>query len=125
MTATPADVARYTQDGVVVSQEDAALRANHPDAIDGGNNELEMFYDDPADADIILAERFDLLSQVSALHEGIEVNESLGFGASVAISPTVPCFRVIDAVRGIDTVARTRAYVYEAAGDNYSVEVLE
>ena len=125
MTATPADVARYTQDGVVITQEDAPLRVNHPDAIDGGTSELEMFFDNVADAEVILAERFALLSQVSALHEGIEVAESLGFGSTVPIAPIVPSFTVIDETRGIETVARTRAYVYEAAGDNYSVEVLE
>jgi hypothetical protein len=125
VTATPDDIARYTNDGVVLTALDLPLRANHPDAVDGGNEELEMFFDNPADAEVLLAERFDLLSQVSALHEGIEVSESLGLGSSVPIAPNVPCFTIVDESRGISKVARTRAYVYEAAGDRYSVEVLE
>lgn len=125
MPATPADVALYTSDGVVVTEEDTAIRDAHPDAQTTGDGELELFFDDPADAETVLAERFALLSQISALHEGIEVSESLGLGSSVPLGPNVPCFRVVDASRGIDTVARTRAYVYEAGTDNYSVEVLQ
>lgn len=125
MTATPADIARYTTDGVVLTQENVGIKANHSDAQDTGDTELEMFYDDPADAELVLADLFTIKSQVSALHEGIEVSDSLGLGTSVPLSPTVPCFQVVDASRGIDVVARTRAYVYEAGGDNYSVEVIE
>lgn len=124
MPATPADVARYTQDGVVITEKDTAIKAAHPDARDTGKGEIEMFFDNAADGELVLAERFALLSQVSALHEGIEVSDTLGLGTTIPLGPSVPCFRVIDASRSIDIVARTRAYVYEAAGDQYSVEVI-
>lgn len=125
MTATPSDIAKYTSDGVVIQATDAAIDAAHPDAKESGDGEIEMFFDSDFASQVVLDERFALLSQISALHEGIEVSDSLGLGVDIPLGPSVPCFRVVDASRGIDTVARTRAYVYEAGNDHYSVEVLE
>jgi hypothetical protein len=125
MTATPADIAKFTSDGVALTREDLAIRDNHPDARDDATGELEMFFDNPADAQLVLNERFDLLSQISALHEGIEINEDFGFGSTVPLAPQVPAFRILDEKRSLDKVARTRAWVYEAGGDRYSVEVIE
>lgn len=124
MSADPADIAIITSDGVVLTQENLALRAAHPDARDTGRGEIEMFYDNPAHAAAVLAERFALLSQPSAVHEGIEVADDLGLGSSIPLAPYVPCFRVIDEKRSIDTVARTRALVYQAGEDRFSLEVV-
>jgi hypothetical protein len=125
MPASPANIARFTTDGVVLTAEDTAIRDAHVDAIDGGDEEIEMFFTDPDDAEVLLNERFDILSLVSAVHEGIELDESLGLGTTIALTPTVPCFQAVDASRGIDVVARTRAFAYEGETDRYSVEVLE
>ena len=95
MPATPSDIARFTTDGVLLTAEDPAIKANHLDAEDGAasGRELEMFYDDPADAQDMLDERFAILSQISAVHEGIEVEETLGIGTVIPLTPTVPCSR--------------------------------
>ena len=125
MPASPADVARFTSDGVVLTVEDLAIRANNPDAKGTGQGEVEMFFDDAADAQIVLDERFALLSRVSALHEGIEVRDDMGLGDDIPYTPNVPCFTIIDDTRSINKVCRTRAVVYEAGSDRYSVEVVE
>lgn len=125
MSADPHDIAKFTNDGVVLTTQNAALLAAHPESIDGGNSEIEMFFDNPAHAQVLLDERFALLSNPSPIHEGVQVSEDIGLGSVVAITPQVPCFNIVDANRGIDKVARTRAYVYEAGSDQYSVEVLE
>ena len=125
MTATPADVARFTSDGVVLTREDLNLRSSQPDAKDTGQGEVEMFFDSAADAQLVLNERWQLLSRVSAVHEGIEVRDDIGLGTTIPYTPNVPCFTIIDETRDIETVARTRAIVYEAATDQYSVEVVE
>lgn len=125
MTATPADVARYTQDGFVLTAEDPAIKAAFGDAQDGGDREIEMFFDTVADAQLMLDERFALLSQASPIHEGIEVEESLGLGSDIPIAPVVPAVTVVDDTRAINTVARVRAYAYSGDTDRYSVEVLE
>lgn len=125
MPATPEDIARFTSDGVVISREDLSIRSNNPDALDTGRNELEMFFVNEVDAQIVLDERFALLSRVSAVHEGIELKDDIGFGTAIAYTPRVPSFTLIDPERGIDTVARVRAVVYEGETDRYSVEVVE
>jgi len=127
MSALPADVARYTSDGVVVSTDKAigdAIKAAHSDAQDLGTGEIEMFFDDPADAAVLLNERFAYLSQIGPIHEGIEVEENLGLGSAISITPSVPKFRIVDESRLIDTEARVRAFARDMTTDRYSVEVL-
>lgn len=123
MSADPADIAKFTSDGVVVSATDTALRDAHPDAQEA--DEIEMFYDAAADAATMLAERFGLRSKVAAVHEAVEVEEGLGLGSTVALAPTVPCFAIVDESRQLAKTVRTRAYVFDAGTDRYSVEVIE
>lgn len=127
MPALPADIARYTSDGIVVSTDKAtgdAIKATHADARDLGTSEIEMFFDDPADASVLLNERFAYLSQVGPVHEGIEVEDNLGLGTTIAITPAVPKFRIVDESRLLDTEARVRAFARDMTTDRYSVEVL-
>jgi hypothetical protein len=125
MTALPADIAKYTSNGILLTKELSSIKTNHIDAQESGDAEVEMFFDLAAHGQTMLDERFAILSQISALHEGVEVGEGLGLGTTVALTPSVPCFRIVDASRGIDKVARTRAFAYDGETDRYSVEVLE
>lgn len=124
MPALPADIARYTNDGIQLSHEDASIAAAHPDAVDLGDDTLEMFFYSASDAEIVLAERFGILSQANPPHEGLVVEESLGLGSTIEITGTVPCFRFISSIQSIDQLMRTRAYAYEAGSDQYSIELI-
>src|SRR6478752_9976829 len=117
MTATPADVAKYTSDGILLTKELASIKTNHLDAQESGDTEIEMFFENSAHGQVLLDERFAILSQASALHEGIEVDDTLGLGNTIPIAPTVPCLRVVDGERGIDEVARVRAFAYDGETD--------
>lgn len=125
MSADPADIARFTNDGVVVTVSDPALKAAHSEAADEFGSPIEMFYVDAADGLTMLEEKFILRSQLNPAHEGIEVEESLRLGQDIPIAPSVPCFRIVDADRGLDVVARTRAYAFETEQDRFSIEVIE
>lgn len=128
MTALPADIAKYTNDGIVVTTNaaaGAAIKAAHPDARDFGDSEIEMFFVSDVHAQAMLDERFAILSTIDPLHEGIEVEEALGLGVTIPLAPTVPSFRVVDDSRGIDKTVRTRAYVHDLGTDRFSLEVLE
>lgn len=125
MPASPGDIAKYTTDGVVITAEDPSIKADHPDAVDLGAEEKEMFFVNPAHAQILLDETLDLRSKINPFHGGVEVDESLGIGTSTPIAPTVPCFRFIDEKDEIDALSRTRAFAYETGSDRYSVELLE
>lgn len=125
MPALPSDISRFTTDGVVITKENTAIRDMHPDAVDNGDKEIEMFYDSAADTEAMLNEKFTLMSKVNPAHEAIEVDESLGIGTTIPIAPTIPCYRVIDDERELDVVARTRAIAYETGSDRHSIEVIE
>lgn len=124
MAATPSDIAKYTSDGVVITAANAAIQTAHPEAEDQASDVIDMFFDNVADATAVLTERFGILSQINGLHEAVVVEESLGLGSTIAITPSTPCFRTIDEERGIDTTLRTRAYAYEAGSDQFSIELL-
>lgn len=125
MPATPADIAKYTNDGVVVFVQAPSVRTMFPDAADTGDGEIEMFYDTQADAQAMLNEKFAILSQIAPPHEAIEIEESLGLGHTVAIAPVIPSFRCVDQTRGMDMSLRCLAYAYEMNSDRYSVEVMK
>src|SRR3546814_3195629 len=125
MPASPGDIAKYTTDGVVITSEDPALKVTHPDAVDLGSEEKEMFFVSSAHAQILLDETLELRSKANACHVGVEVDESLGVGTTTAIAPSVPCYRYIDEVNEIDALSQTRAFAYETGSDRYSVELLE
>lgn len=129
MPATPADIARFTTDGVLVTSPtdpavSAAIVADNIDARSGADREIEMFFDNAADVQTWLDERFDYLSRVNPPHFGIEVEEAIDLGGAVALTPAVPRFRVVDADQNIDVVLRTRAYAYDMGTGRFSVEVL-
>ena len=124
MPATPADIAKYTTDGIVLTASNPAIQTAHPEAEDLGDDIIETFFQNSADALVVLNERFGILSAINGLHEAVVVEESLGLGSTIAITPTTPCFRVVDEERQIDTTLRTRAYAYAAGSDNYSVELI-
>jgi hypothetical protein len=125
MSALPADIAKYTVDGVVITNENAALRAAHPEATDRLDSPIEMFFDSVADGQAMLDEKFALLSTLNPAHEGIEIEDNLRLGQDIAIAPTVPCFRIVDDERELDVVARTRAFAYETGDDRFSLELIE
>lgn len=124
MAATPADIAKFTVDGVVVTISDSAIATAHPEAEDQGDQVIDMFFDSASDASAVLTERFNILSQINGLHEAVVVEESLGLGSTTGITPSTPCFRAVDEDRMVDATLRTRAYAYEAGSDQFSVELL-
>lgn len=125
MSATPAAIAKYTNDGVVLTNEDLAMHEAHPEAIDMLGEPIEMFFDSAADGQAILDDLFAIRSALNPVHEGIEIDENLRIGQDIPIAPSVPCFRIIDEERGIDTTARLLAFAHQSNDDGYSVEVME
>lgn len=126
MTATPADIAKFTRDGLVLTSNNEAgqlIKAEHIDARDLGDGEIEMFFDQSEHGQIMMEERFRILSSFGQVHEGIEVEEDFGLGTEIPLTPSVPCFRVIDASRDIDAPGRLRAYVHDFNSDRFSLEL--
>ena len=130
MAATPADIARYTTDGVLVTSPldpatSQAIAAAHIDARNGINNEIEMFYDTAADTQAALDEIFALLSQVNPAYLAVELDETIGLGSSIALAPRVPTIGVVDLAAGVMLGLRVRAFASEMGTDRFAVELLQ
>lgn len=123
MTATPADIARFTNDGQLITVNDPAIKAVHLNAQDVGTTELPMYFDNVADGLTMLNERFALLSMVGRTHDGVEINDSLGLGTSIPLAPSVPIFHIVDEQRGIDGYAAVKGYSFDMGSDKYAVEL--
>lgn len=124
MSATPARIALALSDGVMLTRSDAAIRTLHPNAIDTGETEREMFFDTAADADVLLDELWNWRKLAGRLHEAVEVDSSLGLGTTVPVAPTVPYMTVIDEDRAINAQAKIRAFAVDYGTERYSVELL-
>lgn len=128
MTALPADIAKFTNNGIVVRTSKAAgdaILAAHPNArsIEDGR-EIEMFFTSANDAQALLDERF-ALTNSPGLHDGVEVEDTLGLGTTIPLAPVVPCFTVIDQDGQVTAAARTRSYARSMVADRYAVEALQ
>lgn len=123
MPALPADIAKYTTDGVVLTSSNPSIATNFPDAIDGAGDEIEMFYDEPADAQVMLDELFVIRSTLAPTHIAVEVEEGLGLGTSIPDAPQLPCFQVVDEPYGIDETLRVISYAYAMGSDRRTVEL--
>lgn len=129
MAALPADIARFTTDGVLIVSPvnpaiSAAIAANFIDARDGTNQEIEYFFDDVDDAQAMLDELFDYQSRIQPIYLAVETDEGLGLGDAIAIAPAVPCVGLTDAQAGLAATLRVRAYAVDFNTDRYSVELL-
>lgn len=130
MAADPADIARFITDGIlIVSPVDpavsAAIAAAHIDALDSGTGEIEQFFDEEADGQAMLDELFAIQSAVNPPYFAVEIEDSLGLGSAIPISPKVPCFRLTDEAQGLSVLLRTRGYAIDLGADRYSVELIQ
>lgn len=124
MPALPSDIAKYTSDGVLITLQDEAIKTADPNASNTGDNDIDMFFDDPADAQVVAEELFSFLSLVGRPHEAVEIEDSLGLGSTVPIFPLAPRASIRDDTRQIDTVAIIRAYSFDMDSDAYALELI-
>ena len=125
MAANPADIAKFTSDGIVITVADQLLETVHPDALDGRQEEIEMFFASAGDGQVLLAERFALLAIHEPVHEMVEIEDRMGLGTDIPLAPVVPSFSVVDDVRDIKTTCRLRGFSIELESDREAVEVIE
>jgi hypothetical protein len=123
MPATPARIALSLNDGVLLSHADAAIKTAHPNAV-GDDTEIESFFDDEADAQVLFDERWNWKSAAGRVRQMIEVASSFGLGTTVAVTPALPTITITDEIRAIsNVVAMVRAYAIDYNTDRYAVEL--
>lgn len=120
MAATPSDIAKYTQNGVTDTALDTTIRDRYPNAVDQG--ETDTFFRLRTDAAVLLAERDGLIMNDPGPHEALELEDTLGLGSTVPVTPNVPTYTIVDDDRGISALLRVRGYALDMNVDRYSVE---
>src|SRR4051812_25184486 len=124
MPASPARIPMMTSDGVALSRVDSALRTAQPNASDENGTEREYFFDTQADTDAMIDEYWNWRKTPGRVHEAVETDSGFGLGTTVAVSPAIPQFTVVDDGRGINALARVRAFAVDYTKERYSVELL-
>ena len=130
MAANALDIARYTTNGVLVVSPtnpaiSQAIAGTFVDAQDGTETEIEHFFDNEADSQVLLDETFGIVSRIAPTYLALELADTLGVGTSVPIAPLVPTGRLVDERTGLNRIVRIRAYAVDYGTDRYSVEVIE
>jgi hypothetical protein len=123
MPALPADIAKYTTNGVVVTAKDDTILDRFPDAIDASTEEIEMFYDSADDARTVTNALFAIRSKIAPAHIAVEVLEGLSLGNSIPIAPTAPSFTVLDEDKRINENMRVISYGYQMGSGRHSIEL--
>jgi hypothetical protein len=125
MTASPSDVARFTNDGVLVTMVDPTVLQRDANALDVGDSELETFFDSATDASTMMARRSRILFQLGRPHVLVEVEDTLGVGNIIALTPRLPRFTAIDETRSLNTTLTMRSLAFDWTSDRYAVELVE
>jgi hypothetical protein len=115
MSALPADIARYTSDGVLITVKNAAIKDRDPSAEDTKDSERPLFFDNPAHGQVLTNELYAFLSAEGKPHEAVETGDTLGLGGAVPIFPKAP---------QLDARAAIRAYSFDMASDTYAIELV-
>lgn len=114
-----------TSDGVVLSRVDTALRALQPNAADEGGEEREYFFDSEADTNVLVDEYWNWRKTVGRPHEAVEIEATtVAFGSTVALTPAVPQFTIVDDSRGINVLTKLRAFAADYTIERHSLELL-
>jgi len=96
MPALPSDIAAALRPQIVVSAEDAAIKARFPSARDNSSDPAEGFFDSPTDAQAAVAQRAALIGATRRRFV-VEVADLVDVAAG-----TIPTHRIIDAEQGLD-----------------------
>lgn len=96
MVAIASDIAAALRQRIVVTVEDATIKARFPSARDNSKDAAEGFFDSKADAQAALVQRAALLGTVRRRFEVV------ASGIIDLPGGSVPTHRVVDAEQGVD-----------------------
>lgn len=125
MPALPSDIAKFTNDGVLVRSPDGdatAIKALYADARDEEESPEETFFTSEADAIAVEAVRFAFLKRLDPEQDEIETDEPLGV---FAVAPVAPKVTVKSEPSDPGYAGIVRAFVYNTETGRYALSVLE
>lgn len=101
MPAIPSDIAAALRPQIVVSSEDASIKARFPSAQDNSAEPAEGFFDSRADAEAAGAQRRAMIG-VARRRFAVTVDDMLFIDGAGSFGGAVPTHRLIDSEQGVD-----------------------
>lgn len=124
MTATSADVARFTNDGTLITLTNQPLKTADPNARDMADRELQMHFDEVAPGQQILDELFAFVGAAHRPHEGVQFDDTVGLGTTVPLWPAAPAAYVVDEERRLSARTIISGFSFDMGSDSYAVELI-
>lgn len=122
-TATPARIRRSIRAAEFARFTDNAVLARRPDAKDGYASVRETFWDDTDDAQVMVNELAAVLG-AERMHEAFETSAQLDLGGSIALTPQLPRFRMLDRSRELDRVMTLKGMAKDLGSSRVALEVV-
>ncbi|WHO37881.1 hypothetical protein PMI04_015070 [Sphingobium sp. AP49] len=116
MPALPADIAAALRPQIVVSNEDATIKARFPSARNNSDEPSEGFFDLRADAETAGAQRRALIGAVRRRF-AVTIDDMLPITAGV-----IPTHRLIDAEQGVDALMMVTRIEVDLEDEQTNVE---
>lgn len=122
-TALPSRIRLCRREAEYAISSSTALLAARPDARPQGNDNavIDSFFDNTADAQVMLTEKFNILSALRQ-HEAAEVDVLIGLAGSVGVTPVLPKVRFKDATRGLNIAVPIAGIAIDRGSERNSVE---
>lgn len=122
-TATPARIRRVRREASFARYTNPAMLALRGDALDGYGSIIESFWDNDADAQLILNERAAIVG-VERRREAIETETPFGLGSAIALTPRIPRVRLIDRASEFDRVMMIKGVSIDLGTGRNSIEAI-
>lgn len=125
-TATTARIRRCNRPEVYAVSQNPALLAARPEAKPQGedNFTIDSFFDDVADAQALLAEKFAILSSLRR-SEAAETADQFGLiRTGSGIAPLLPKALMIDQSRGVNVVMTIKGMALDTHSERNSIEAI-
>lgn len=122
-TATPARIRRSIREAEYARTSDIAVLTRRPAANDGYSQIIEGFFDNTADAQILLNERAGQLT-ANRVREAIETDTPFSLGIGLPLWPQIPRANAIDQSTGFNKIMFVRGVAIDLGTDRNSVELI-
>jgi hypothetical protein len=122
--ATSARIRRIRRDSEFARVVAPGILAVRPDANDGFSSVRESFFDNVADAQVLLEELHDGALGFSRANEGAETDTPIKLGDDVPMTPALPQVHMIDGLANFDRVMIIKGLAVDHNSQRNSVEAI-
>lgn len=123
-TATPERIRRIRRESEFARFSDPAVLVSYPRAQDGFEDVRESFFDNVADAQVLVNELATILCTAPRRHEAAELSDLVKLGDEIPLTPTVPRARMVDKLSQLDRTMPIKGFSVDFQTERNSVEAI-